>query len=340
MRLENMLAVLAGLSLALLTAIPAFAEPAKLPQRQFFQISTGSSAGSFFLAGQKIAGIVSHPPGLNRCESSGACGPAGLIVSTRTSDGSVANVLAVNAGLSDSGLAQINILADAVAGRGRFLKAGRQSHVRAISSLFDEPMHLVARRGAGIADRSQLAGKRVSLGPGGSGTAAAAREILRAYRIRPSRLKVFAYDFDRDAALLLQGKLDAFFYIGAAPSSLIADLLKRQAAVLIPLSGAGRTRLLRRLPHFAATAIPATAYGTGSVATVGTRAVWVVGDAVPERIVYGLLGSLYHPANRAALAKAGVPASQILLKDALKGKPMPLHPGAVRFYRDRGLIKN
>jgi len=335
-----MLAVLAGLGLGLLTAFPAPAQSTKVPQRQSFQIATGSSAGSFFRAGEEIAGIVSHPPGLNRCETSGACGPAGLIVSARTSEGAVANILAVNGGFSDSGLTQINVLGDAVAGRGRFLKAGRQRHVRAIASLFDEPMHLVARGNAGIADIAQLAGKRVSLGPEGSGTAAVAREILRAYRIRSSRLKVYAYDFDRDTALLQQGKLDAFFYIGAAPSPLIADLIRRKKAILIPIAGAGRTRLLHRLPQLAADTVPAGAYGTGSIATVRARAVWVVGEAVPNETVYGLLRSLYHPANRTVLAKAGGPVNQFLLKDALKGNPAPLHPGAVRFYRDRGLIKN
>jgi len=101
--------------------------------------------------GELIAGIVSHPPGLARCETSGACGPPGLIVSARTSEGAVANVLAIDAGGVDSGLAQANVVADAVAGQGVFRKAGRQTHIRAIANLFPETVQLVVSAGSHIA---------------------------------------------------------------------------------------------------------------------------------------------------------------------------------------------
>ena len=65
----------------------------------------------------------------------------------------------------------------------------------------------------------------------------------------------------------------------------------------------------------------------------------MVKDSTPPAIVYGLLQSLYHPANRATLAEAGPPANRIALSEALKGIAVPLHPGAERFYREKGLLK-
>src|SRR3984957_14597694 len=64
------------------------------PARISFQIATGSTAGTFFSVGEAIAGLISHPLGVDRCDTQNVCGPAGLIVSTRTSDGAVDNLIA------------------------------------------------------------------------------------------------------------------------------------------------------------------------------------------------------------------------------------------------------
>src|SRR6202012_2965080 len=85
--------MLAGL---LVTVLPGAADT---PQgRISFQIATGSTAGTFFPVGEAIAGLVSHPPGVDRCANADVCGPPGLIVSTRTSEGAVDNLIAVNRG--------------------------------------------------------------------------------------------------------------------------------------------------------------------------------------------------------------------------------------------------
>ena len=95
------LAAGAVLALALVTTLAAesLAQIADLPQRIAFQISTGSTTGNYFPVGALLAQLLSHPPGVGRCEAANACGPSGLIVSTRASQGSVANVLAVNDGM-------------------------------------------------------------------------------------------------------------------------------------------------------------------------------------------------------------------------------------------------
>ena len=109
------------------------------------------------------------------------CGPSGLIVSARTSDGAVANVLAVNAGQVDSGLAQANVVADAVAGHGAFRKTGRQTHVRVIADLFPETVQLVvaanvarSRKVADLRGKRGLAGHR-RLGASGDRRAKSSR---------------------------------------------------------------------------------------------------------------------------------------------------------------------
>src|SRR5204862_2045963 len=113
-------------------------------------IATGPTGGTYFPIGEAIAGIISHPPGVYRCERTGVCGPSGLIASVRTSPGAVFNVLAVNARTVDAALAQSDVVADAVAGRGAFRTAGAQIHVRVLANLFPEDVHLLATPAAHI----------------------------------------------------------------------------------------------------------------------------------------------------------------------------------------------
>ena len=81
----------------------------------------------FFPVGQAIAGLISHPPGVDRCDTTNVCGPAGLIVSARTTEGAQDNLIAVNNGDVESGLAQSDIIAAAVKGQGPFQKWARKA---------------------------------------------------------------------------------------------------------------------------------------------------------------------------------------------------------------------
>jgi uncharacterized protein len=302
-----------------------------LAARRSFDIVTGSPAGSLFPAGEAIARVVSHPPGLPRCEKKDICGPPGVIVSVRSSDGAVANVLAVDAGSAASGLAQGPVAEAAVAGRGPFSKYGRQSHIRVIADLFPEAVQLVVATGSPIRKLGDLSGKRVSLGSAGSGGAVIAGEILSATGVRGIKLRHDAYE--TSAGLLQQGRLDAFFYLGETPSPLIGDLVARGVAHLMPIQGKLRSRLLARVPGLAAATIASDTYsGSGLVETVSCRTLWLAHDGTPPDIVYGLVRALFHPANQTLLA-----AQNIRL-----GRPDPfsvkLHPGAERFYREAGLL--
>jgi len=298
--------------------------------RRSFEIVTGSPAGSLFAAGEAVARALSHPPGLPRCEKQDVCGPPGLVVSVRSSDGAVANVLAVEDGSAASGLAQDVVVAEAVAGRGPFRKAGRQSHIRVIAALFPVSVQLVAAGRAHIRKPGDLRGKRVSLGPEGSGGGMIAGDILTAFGVK--RVKRVRESYETSAELLLQGKLDAFFYLGAVPSPMIGDVLARGAAHLVPIDGKGRSRLLARLPRLSAATINP---GQGPVASVGCRVLWIANDAAPPQTVYGLVRALYQPANR-PLLQEGLPAEDI--RPGLPKPLLPLHSGAERYYRETGLL--
>jgi TRAP transporter TAXI family solute receptor len=322
------LGVAAAFAVLALSAAMATADTPRIS----FQIATGSTTGTFFPVGEAIAGLISHPAGVNRCEKADVCGPAGLIVSARTSDGTMDNLLSVNDGGVESGLAQSDVIAAAVKGAGPFKAKGKQTHLRVIASLFSEDVHLVVSEKANIKSLSDLKGKRVSLGLTGSGVGFTAREILTAYRVPEARLKQMSLDTPGAIALMKQGKLDAFFAVGGMPIEGIGDLLSSHTARLLPITGPTRDKLVKSEPslELATIAYP----GQEPVATVSTRALWVVRDSVPDNLVYGITRALFNPANRDALSASHPSAREIGLNTAALMPPAALHPGAARFYAE------
>ena len=306
-----------------------------LAQRISFVIAAGPTGGTYFPIAQAIAGIVSHPSGVDRCEAKGACGPEGMIASVQTSEGSVENVTDVNSGRVDSGLAQADVVKAAVKGEGVFRKSGPLKHLAVIAALFPEEVHVVAAKDAHIATIAQLRGKRVSLGDENSGSAMTAEAVLHAWRIPLSRVQVHRMSSDVAADALQKGKIDAFFFVGGAPVGLVADLIQRGRAVLVPIDGAGRKRLIAEDPALSADVIAASTYANApATQTVSTRALWVVNDSAQAGIVYGVVRALFNPANRTRLDQSHPSAKLIRIESATSNLPAPLHPGAARFFRE------
>jgi TRAP transporter TAXI family solute receptor len=305
-----------------------------------FVFATGSTGGTYFPVGQAIAGIVSHPEGVARCDAPGACGPAGLVASVRSSEGSIANIRDVNAGRADGGLAQSDIVAEAIAGKGDFRRDGPTRHVRLVADLFPEDVHLIAATRAHIAHVGDLRGKRVVFGAKESGTASTAREILTAYRIGDHQLRASYAPPEIAAARLQKGEIDAVFYVGGAPIELVKSLIGSGKAVLVPIDGAGRKRLIAEDKGLSAETIPADDYPglKKPLDTVGVHAVLIVNESAPADLIYGMTRALFNPANRSLLDGAHPSARFIRLDTAIKDVPAPIHPGAARFYRERGIV--
>lgn len=308
------------------------------PSRVSFQIATGSTEGIYFPVGQAMAGLISHPPGMGRCETATVCGPAGTILSARTSEGAADNMRSVNQGLVDSGLSEGDVIVAAVRGQGAFRRSGRAKHLRVIASLFVEQAHLVAAAKSDIHSVANLRGKRVMLGGmENTGAIFRARAILAAYRV--GRIRLVPFETGNAAQLLRDGKIDAFLSMTAAPLDSISDLIDQDIARLVPLDGEGRDRLLKAVPQLRAALIPAGLYPRiGAVETIGVRAYWVTRADEPDPLVYGITRAMFHPANRAALAQGHHGAGQISLYLAAQDPPAPLHSGAARFYREAGVL--
>ena len=321
-----------GIFLLALLALTGFGTVNGWAQRISFAIATGPSSGTYFPVGETIAGLISHPPGVDRCDRASACGPEGLIATAQTSPGSYENVVSVNTGRVDSALAQSDVIAQAVQGSGVF-RGKKQTHVRVIATLFPEEIHLIARTKSRIGTIADLRGKRVSVGAVGSGTAVTARMVLAAYG--PKRVHISTDSADAAAQKLEAGKIDAFFFVGGAPVPLVRALISSGNAVLVPIDGPVRDKLIAQGEGFTADEIPSSAYGNaGAVQTLAIQSLWIVNDAEPADMVYALTRALFDRSNR-SLLNQGPPSTHLVsLSRAVKDLPAPLHPGAARYYKE------
>jgi hypothetical protein len=219
------------------------------------------------------------------------------------------------------------------------VKTGPIRNLRVIAALYPEAVHIVARIGGGIRGLGDLKGKRVALGEAGSGTLAEARLVLHASALQECEVKA-EYPRLADATALLENdKLDAFFLMAGAPVPAIVDAASMARVRLVPITGKPREGLLRAYPFITATIIPGATYpGIDSeTPSIAVPALFVVSAALPDDLVYGITKALWQDATRRLLDNGHPAGKAIRFENALQGVAIPLHPGAARYYTERGL---
>ncbi len=330
-KLSNLAPRLAAVALALV------ALGAQTQDVRFFRIGTGPPGSSYFPIGGAIAAAISNPPGSRDCEAGGSCGVPGLIAVAQTTRGALANIDAVAAGELDSGLTQSDAAHWAFNGTNVFAKRGAVANLRAIANLYQESLQIVVRRGAGIESIAGLKGKRVSLGEEGSGTLVTARVVLRAYGLGEKRIKAQYLGLAAAIDKMRAKKLDAFFLVAGAPMPAIAELALEVPIDLLAVSGDKAAELRAKYPFLTVDVMPAHTYaGTANTITLGIGTMWVVTAELSEELAYAITKALWHPSTRELLDRGDPIGRKIRFETALSGLPIPLHPGAARYYAEAG----
>ena len=321
--------------LTLLAASPAWAA-----ESGYFRIATGTTDGTYFPVGSLIASAISNPPGSRDCADGGSCGVPGLIAVGQATEGSVQNVKRIAEGAVESGLSQADVAYMAYFGLGQFKGKAQYDGLRAVANLFPELVQIAVRKHSGIYALEDLAGKRVSLGAFGSGTAVDAEVIMDAYGLKAGSYKAMHFAFGESADRLRLGKLDAFFIIAGAPVPAMVDLAEQANITLLPIHGPAAERLGKRYPFFVPAELPAGVYrNVAATKTLSVGAQWLVSDRLDEKLIYDITRALWHPSTRRVLDNGHPVGRLIRLKSALDGLAIPLHPGARRYYEEVGAIK-
>jgi TRAP transporter TAXI family solute receptor len=317
------------------------AAPSPAQDIRFFRLGSGATGSASFAIGGLITGIISNPPGSRECDRGGSCGVPGMIAVAQATAGAVDNVEKIGKGQLDGGLIQADIAYWAYYGAGIYTPAGAIHELRAVANLYADVMHLVVRADSPINSVADLRGKRVALGEPGSGSLVNAQVILKAFHIDEADLQPSYGMLGQALDRMVAGDLDALFLASPAPTGDIADLAQKLPVRLVAIAGPEIDQLRASASLFGGAVIPAELYkGVAQpVATVATAVMLVVSAKVDDDTVYGITRALWHKNSRAVLDNGPPEAKRIQLQDALAGVPVPLHPGAERYYREVKLIE-
>jgi TRAP transporter TAXI family solute receptor len=252
-------------------------------------------------------------------------------VQVAASAGSVENALMIDRGEAKLGLVQSDVAAAAVSGEGVFSGTGPLAHLRAVASLFPEPLHIVVRAESDVASVADLVGRRVVLGTVASGTRQTALGVLATAGIDIKRIAVVeARTPEAALGLLADGGIDAVIEVVSAPWRQLEIAMHAAPLRLVALDLGTRVELGAAARGLLPLSIPARTYPgqDGAVATVAATALLVTRDDVPDDAVRNTLDLRY---ASAASGGAGVLATRLSKSRALDGVTIPVHPAAARY---------
>ena len=318
------------------------ARAADAQEMRFFRIASGSAGGTYFPIAGIMAQAISNPPGARPCDKGGSCGVEGLVAIAQSSNGSVANTTAVEAGQVESGLAQSDVTFWAYSGTGVFKGKEKKENLRVIASLYPEHVHVVARAGAGVETLSDLKGKTVGIGLPASGAIVDARIVLETAGLKETEDYTPEYLNSADSiARMREGRADAMIAVTGYPQPAIADLTSTVGGTLIPVEGKIRDEIVDENKFFAKATIPGGLYkgNPEDTDTVAVTALWITSAEQSEELIYAITKALWNDSTRMLLDGSHAKGKSVTLDTALEGVPIPLHPGAELYYREAGIIQ-
>ena len=310
---------------------------AQAQDMKFWRIGTGGAGGTYFPIGGLIANAISNPPGSRPCDKGGSCGVPGLIAIAVSTNASVANVNAIDAGQLDAGLAGAQSVTQGFNGEGKFV-GNERKNIRVIANLYPEDMHLVLPKGTKLSSLKDLNGKSVGVAAAGSGTQVSVRMILKHYGIKATEHEL---GLAQSTQRLADGQLDAFFYAGGTPFAALIQLGSTKGFELYKFSKAEQTEINKIIPYYVDSMIPAGTYESigYDVPTLAVNGQLVTSVEQPEELIYEITKALWNKNTRKLLDKGHSKGKAIRLETALKGVLIPVHPGAAKFYKEAGVMK-
>ncbi|PLS16032.1 C4-dicarboxylate ABC transporter substrate-binding protein [Bacillus sp. M6-12] len=288
-------------------------------KKQFLNLVTGGTGGTYYPLGGTFADIITDNTNAETtAQSSGA---------------SAENMEAIKAGDADIAFTQTDIASYATEGKLMF-EGKAVENVKAISSLYPETVQIVTLAKSKITKVEDLKGKSVSVGAPGSGTYANAEQILEIHGMTMKDIKPQNLSFDESTGGIQDGTIDAAFITAGAPTGAVEGLAATQEVVIVPIADDKIKALIEKYPYYAEDKVPANTYKIKEeVKTVAVQAMLVVRDDLDEQLVYDMTKALYENMDKVTHAKGKL----IKVENALNGVGIDVHPGAKKYFDEKGV---
>ena len=304
-------------------ALAAMAAPADAQNR--LSIATGGTGGVYYPLGGGLANVLTKAiPGVE--------------ATAEVTSASVDNIKLVGAGKADIAFTLADTAADGFKGEGKFKE---KAPIRAIAVIYANKSQWVTVEGTGVQKIQDLKGRRIATGAPGSGTEVIALRILEAYGIDPEK------DVTREKLSVAESvnalkdrKIDAFFWSGGVPTAAVTDLAATPGVKIKLLDHTDALPALVKKygSLYVKGTIPAKSY-PGQANEVQVVDVWnllVVNEKMDEKLVYSIVKAIFE--RKADLAAVHAEAKNIELANQYEvGSPVPFHPGAERYFKEKGL---
>lgn len=304
---------------------------ASAAEDKFITIGTGGQTGVYYVVGQSVCRLVNRETA-----------ETGIKCTAPSTGGSIANINAIKAGDMTMGVAQSDWQYHAFHGDVPEFEGDKKfDKQRAIFSIHGEPFTIVARKDSKVANFADLKGKRVNVGNPGSGTRGTMEVVLKALGMSMGDFSLASeLKPAEQAAALGDNKVDAITYTAGHPNGSIQEATSTVDANLVTVTGPEIDKLIADNPYYAKATIPGGMYkGTDEdIETFGVKATLVTSADVPDDQVYAVVKAVFDNFDR---FKTLHPAFANLTPEDMvtQGLSAPLHPGAEKYYREKGWIK-
>lgn len=299
-------------------------------ETKFVSIGTGGVTGVYYPTGGAICRLMNK----TRKEH-------GIRCSVESTGGSIYNINNIRAGELEFGVAQSDWQYHAYHGTSKFKDKGAFKDLRAVFSVHPEPVTVLARRDSGINNITDAKGKRFNIGNPGSGTRGTWEVLEEALGWKRSDLKLASELKSAEMSqALCDNKIDGYFWLVGHPSASTKEAVASCNAKIVDVTGPAIDKLVKDRPYYRYATIPGGMYAGNDkdIKTYGVGATFVTSAKVPDDVVYNLVKAVFtnlddfkklHPAFKNLKAEE-------MIKDGLSA---PLHNGAVKAYKELGLMK-
>ncbi|MBY0098660.1 TAXI family TRAP transporter solute-binding subunit [Mesobacillus maritimus] len=294
-------------------------EKAKEDAPKFMSILTGGTGGTYYPLGGAFAKIVTDGTGID--------------TTAETTGASAENMQSIKDGKAEIAFTQTDIASYASEGKLMF-EGNAVDNIQAIGTLYPETIQIVTTEKTGIKTVEDLKGKKVSIGAPGSGTAANAEQILEVHGLTLDDIQKQDLSFDESVSGIQDGNIDAAFVTAGTPTAAVEQLSATETVVIVPVEADKAEALIEKYPYYTKDEVPSGTYKLGSaVPTVAVQAMLVVKSDLSEQVVYDVTKSIFENLDQVTHAKA----EQISADKALNGVGIDVHPGAQKYFDEKGI---
>ncbi|MFD2679743.1 TAXI family TRAP transporter solute-binding subunit [Bacillus seohaeanensis] len=285
----------------------------------FIGIATGGTGGTYYPLGGTLAKIIQDETGIkSTAETSGA---------------SAENMAAIKEGDIEIAFTQTDIASYAADGEQMFKE--KVENARGIATLYPETIQIVTTKDAGIKSVEDLKGKVVSVGEAGSGTLLNAEQILEVHGLTTEDLEARNLSFDDSTTGIQDGTIDAAFITSGTPTGAVEGLAATEDIAIVPIEQAKIDELIEKYPYYAKDEVPAGTYSKvdEAVTTVAVLAMLVTSEDISEDVIYDVTKAIFENTDKITHAKGEL----IKAESALEGMGIELHPGAKKYFDEKGV---